>query len=167
MYQPSPIAADLHTGVSMRAFRLADASAIAGWFAAPGLALPPGGAKARWPERLVSDRRILARIAEVAGHQVGFARLDCGPDRVGGITLVVAPAWRRRGLGKALFEAVLGEARTLGLRQIVASVDATNLPALDFFGELGFEVASGAHGRLLLARLVHRSDVSQPLDLDR
>lgn len=163
MLDPRPT---LATPLHVRAFRLADAPAIQGWFVAPGLSLPPGPAAANWPQRLVSDHRIVARIAELDGRQVGFVRLDCGPDRVADLTLVVAPGLRRRGLGRLLFQAALQQARQLGLRRLVASVDRDNGVALDFFADQGFEVESGAGGRILMVRLVHRSGAVEPLEID-
>ncbi|MFM1872974.1 MAG: Acetyltransferase domain [Planctomycetota bacterium] len=160
--EPKPAPADLQ----LRAFRVADAPAVEAWFVAPDLAVPPGPAGARWPERLVTDHRIVAKVAEIGGKQVGFLRMDCGPDRVADLTLVVAPEWRRKGLGRTLFDAALAHARTIGLRQLVASVDRGNVVALDFFADRGFQVESGAGGRILMTRLVHGGGANEPLDID-
>ena len=79
----------------LRAFRAADASALPAWFEGGGLSLPPPGSS--WAERLVADPRIRAYVAEDAHCAFGLIRFDCGPDGLAELTLVVAPARRRRG----------------------------------------------------------------------
>lgn len=156
-------AADL--GLDVRPFRLDDAAAVEPWLTGPGLSLPGGVARRTWPQHLLADARIVARIGESRGHKVGFVRLDCGPDRVAELTLVVAPEWRRRGLGSALFQAALRQARSLGLRQLVAIVDRANARAQDFFEQVGFTLHGLQGDRLRYVRLVHTGD-SRPLDID-
>lgn len=153
----------LADSMSMRPFRLADAVAIEPWLSGPGLSLPGGAARRDWPERLLADHRILVQVAEQAGRQIGLVRLDCGPDRVAEVTLVVAPECRRRGHGRAIMQAAIVLARGIGLRQLVASVDLGNAPALEFFQEIGF-VADGRVGnRLRLVRDVHAGPGQPPL----
>jgi [ribosomal protein S18]-alanine N-acetyltransferase len=122
----------------LRPFRLADASAVGPWLSAPGLSLPSGRLRRQWPERLLADRRILALVAEVDDEPVGFVRIDCGPDQVAELTLAVAVAARRRGIGAAILAQCLLRARQLGLQRLVASVDLKNGPALAFFADQGF-----------------------------
>jgi RimJ/RimL family protein N-acetyltransferase len=150
----------------VRPFRLDDAGAVEPWLTGPGLSLPGGTARTTWPQRLLADARIVAQVAEAGGSRVGFVRLDCGPDRVAELTLVVAPEVRRRGLGKAMFAAALERARRLGLRRLVAIVDLGNQPALAFFAELGFVHDGLLADRLRLVRLVHAGDHQRPLDIE-
>ncbi len=150
----------------LRPFKLADAAAVEPWLSGPGLSLPAGRLRREWPKELLADARIHALIAESRGRRVGFVRLDCGPDRVAEITLVIAPECRRLGWGGALFAAALEHARRLSLRGFVALVDHGNLPALAFFGEQGF-VADGTVGdRVRMQRFVHAGDGQPPLDID-
>lgn len=153
----------LADSMSLRPFRLADAVAIEPWLAGPGLSLPGGAARRDWPERLLADHRILVQIAEQGGRQIGLVRLDCGPDRVAEVTLVVAPECRRRGHGRAIMQAAIVQARGIGLRQLVASVDLGNTTALEFFQDIGF-VPDGRNGnRLRLVRDVHAGTGRPPL----
>jgi GNAT superfamily N-acetyltransferase len=157
---------DLKGPVILRPFELADARKIEPWLTGPGLSLPAGRAQHDWPERLLADRRIAAGIAEANGREVGFVRLDCGPDRIAELTMVVAPECRRCGHGRAMFEAALRQARRRGIRQFTALVDLGNQPALQFFFELGFESAGRIGDRMRLVRIVHAGDHQPPLEID-
>jgi RimJ/RimL family protein N-acetyltransferase len=157
---------DLAGPVILRPFALADAGTVEPWLVGPGLSVPAGQASRDWPQRLLADPRIVARIAETGGHGVGFVRLDCGPDRVGELTIVVAPECRRRGHGKALLEEALRHARRLGLHRVVAVVDVGNQPALQFFGGQSFERDGIVGDRIRLSRLVHAGEGQRPLDID-
>lgn len=151
--------------LQLRPFRLADAGTVEPWLDAPGLSRPGGAARRDWPQRLLADQRIVMHVAEAGGRQVGLVRLDCGPDRVAELTIVVAPGCRRAGLGGAMFAAALAHARRLGLRSLVALVDLDNGAALAFFGEQGFVHEGLVGGRLRLVRLVHAGDL-RPLDIE-
>lgn len=157
---------DLGGSLTLRPFVLADAPTVEPWLSAPGLSLPAGRASREWPQRLLADARIAARIAEANGRKVGLVRLDCGPDRIAEITLVVAPECRRRGHGRQMFAAALREARRRGLHRLVALVDMGNQPALQFFAELGFESDGAAGDRLRMSRVVHSGDHQPPLEVE-
>lgn len=153
---------DLH----LRPFRLNDADAIEPWLEGAGLAVPGGVARREWPVRILADQRIVMKIAESHGRRVGLVRLDCGPDLVAEITVVVAPGERRKGLGRAMFEAALALARELGLRRIVASIDHGNDVAQDFFADMGFDHQGLNGSRVLFSRPVHRARGQAPLEID-
>lgn len=163
---PSRRMSQLASPLQVRPFCLTDAVAVEPWLTGPGLSLPGGAARTNWPQRLLADSHILAQVAECGGRQVGFVRLDCGPDRIAEITLVVAPEARRRGLGRTLFLAALAQARRRWLWRLVAVVDLGNQPALTFFQELGFEPDGLLGDRLRLSRLVHAGDHQRPLVID-
>lgn len=155
----------IHGSLRLRPFALADGPVVEPWLDGPGLSLPGGQLRREWPRHLVGNARIVALIAERAGQHLGFVRLDCGPDRIAEITLVVAPAARRAGFGSAMFFAALLHARQLGLRGFVACIDIGNAPALAFFAEQGF-VQDGLVGeRIRMRRLVHACDHAAPLDI--
>lgn len=151
--------------LQLRPFRLADAGAVEPWLDGPGLSLPAGLLRRQWPQRLLADARIMALIAEANGRRIGFVRLDCGPDRVAEVTLVVAPGCRRHGFGSAMFLAALHQARRLGLRGLVACIDLQNDAALAFFGEQGFTQDGMVGDRVRMRRLVHAGDHAAPLDI--
>jgi RimJ/RimL family protein N-acetyltransferase len=152
--------------LQVRPFRLEDAGAVEPWLTGPGLSLPCGVARTTWPERLLADSRIVAQIAVVDGQRVGFVRLDCGPDRIAEITLVIAPGSRRAGLGCTMFRSVLEHARRLGLRRMVAIVDLGNEAAQAFFHEQGFQADGLLGDRIRLARIVHAGDHQRPLEIE-
>src|SRR5262245_48859278 len=79
---------DLRAPLQLRPFALHDVRVVEGWLCGNGLSLPAGLLRHEWPQRLLADPRIVAQIATVAGREVGFVRLDCGPDQVAEVTLV-------------------------------------------------------------------------------
>ena len=96
----------------------------------------------RWSERswqgeLLGEGRVvlLARAAQAAGviawsHAGELADLH---------RLVVAPAYRRRGLGVALVCSGLRAVQQLGARAAMLEVAYTNEPAIALYQQLGFE----------------------------
>lgn len=149
--------------LELRPFTLEDATTVAPWLCGPGLSVPRGSA---WPQRLLSDQRIVASVAFSGAERVGLVRLDCGPDGVADVTLVVAPDHRRCGFGRQMFELALQRAREVGMRGLVAYIDLNNEPATAFFDEVGFEAVGVSGSRLRMERMVHAggSKVS-PLDV--
>ncbi len=59
-------------------------------------------------------------------------------DHVGEIWLVVAPAYRRKGLGRVLTRSILDLAVAAGLEKIVAEMPADQLGAVEVFQRFGF-----------------------------
>jgi [ribosomal protein S18]-alanine N-acetyltransferase len=56
--------------------------------------------------------------------------------------LVVAPAFRRRGIGSELVAAGLATVRGLGARAVILEVDYDNDPAIKLYQRMGFEQLS-------------------------
>lgn len=139
--------------LELRPFALGDAETVAPWLSGPGLSLPPGSA--RWPERLVEDQRIVALVACAGAERLGLLRLDCGPDGVADVTLVVDPAHRRAGVGRKVFRQALLHAREVGMRRLVAYIDLHNDPACAFFESVGFADRGVSGGRIRMERVVH------------
>lgn len=124
-----------------------DLRLIAPWLHAAGLGVPAGVCHKSWGERLASDQGIVCRVAVARGGTVGFFRLDLAPDRTAEVTVCVAPARRRRGLGRQLLDAAMAEARERGMRHVVAAVRTDNTAGRAFFVAAGFaEVASAVPG---------------------
>jgi ribosomal protein S18 acetylase RimI-like enzyme len=84
------------------------------------------------------DRKA-SRIALRDGERVGLANLGVrGTDAwIGGVGVV--PAERRRGVGRALMDAVHEEARARGVERVWLEVIVENAGALALYRELGYE----------------------------
>jgi ribosomal-protein-alanine N-acetyltransferase len=55
------------------------------------------------------------------------------------ITVAVHPDWRRRGIGSALMDLLLGEAKRSGAKTVSLDVRPSNQPALELYRKFGFE----------------------------
>jgi ribosomal protein S18 acetylase RimI-like enzyme len=105
-------------------------------------------------------------VAEVDGEPVGaawFRLFDPGHPGYGfvdaqipEISIGVQAAWRHRGVGRALLEALVETARSEGHDALSLSVDAQNVPALALYRSVGFvETAGGSpENPTMLLRLV-------------
>jgi ribosomal protein S18 acetylase RimI-like enzyme len=80
-----------------------------------------------------------SRVALVDGEPVGLANLGVRGDRcwVGGVGVV--PDRRRTGIGRALMNGLIEEARALGLSRMILEVMEQNEGAYRLYDELGFE----------------------------
>jgi phosphinothricin acetyltransferase len=84
-------------------------------------------------------------IAEAAnGDVAGFAYLSRMSDKSGWRftredTIYLDPAYRSRGVGRVLLEALIEEARRIGLRLIVASITSENAASIALHRGCGFE----------------------------
>lgn len=59
--------------------------------------------------------------------------------------VAVAPAWRRRGLGRRVLSALLRRSRELGAERATLEVAAANQPAQQLYAALGFRQAGIRH----------------------
>ncbi len=93
-------------------------------------------------------------VAERSGEVVGWCDLTPNPRegfRHGGaVGMGLLPAYRGRGLGRALLERTLAAAREAGLTRIELEVLASNESAIALYERLGFE----HEGRKRAARLL-------------
>jgi ribosomal protein S18 acetylase RimI-like enzyme len=92
---------------------------------------------ARWPVA-AEKTMVVARDAE--GDVVGFAGVECYPENAQGLLQgpIVAPEARGHGIGRALFEAALDEARRQGLRRLWAAAGRENVRAERVLRAAGF-----------------------------
>ena len=91
-----------------------------------------------WDKRAISD--LLAGpgvFAFFAADGFVLARAAGGEAEI--LTLAIAPAARRQGLGRALVKAAAGKAADLGARAMFLEVGKDNQPALALYSSLGFD----------------------------
>ena len=79
-------------------------------------------------------------VAEDDGRVVGFAGMIPEEKRAELEPIVVSAAYRGRGIGRALANAVVANARERGLRQVFARPSGRNAEAIRFFHAQGFGV---------------------------
>ncbi len=75
------------------------------------------------------------------GEVVACGLLKLEADHAGLFALFTAPAWRGRGLGRAVVAALLGEARRRCATTAYLQVTASNAPALALYRHFGFSPA--------------------------
>jgi ribosomal protein S18 acetylase RimI-like enzyme len=108
------------------------------------------------------DHRSWIAVSPADGRVRGTATL-AWPTRPGGAVeaaFLVEDAWRRRGIGRALFDALMVEAAHAGLPSVHATVQADNERALRFLRGVGPGAASHYAGG-------HEVEVSVPVPAPR
>lgn len=111
-------------------------------------------------------------VAEAGSHIVGVVAMVVSQwnFRPGLAYLRVAPVWRRRGVATALVEAVLEAARDSGARGLWLETTNVNIPAINLYRKMGFELCGldrslymrwGLDGEVALYFL-HRFDGETP-----
>jgi ribosomal-protein-alanine N-acetyltransferase len=96
----------------------------------------------RWSERswlgeLLGDGRIV--LIARAHAPVGVITVQTIGELADLHRLVVAPGYRRRGVGTQLTTAAVRAVRPLGARAMILEVDYTNDPAIALYARVGFE----------------------------
>ena len=92
------------------------------------------------PEDRIVGLQVLDRWSPVLGSMA----------RVGRIGTFILPAWRGRGLGRALWDATLAFAREAGYRKLVIQVRASNSAAQTFYRGLGFQDCGRLSGQVVI-----------------
>lgn len=94
-------------------------------------------------------------VAEEDGRVLGWAKLSeysdrCAYSGVAEVSVYVGREARRRGIGRALVEAICSEAERRGLRKLIGLVFPENAASLTLFRSTGFEDVGTfrRHGRL-------------------
>lgn len=99
---------------------------------------------ARWVRSSFDNPAHQVLKAEVDGDVAGFFIVE---DQENGHVYwhltAVAPAYQGRGVGKALWYAMLERHRASGRRHVETCVSAHNLPILNLYAQLGFRIAQG------------------------
>lgn len=92
----------------------------------------------------LSPREAFHVAIDETGDVVGYQSLDLystilpSMAHVGALGTFLLPAWRRHGVGQALFDATRQFAALAGYRKFVIQVRASNLAAQAFYRQLGF-----------------------------
>jgi ribosomal protein S18 acetylase RimI-like enzyme len=92
----------------------------------------------------LSPREAIHVAVSAAGEVVGYQTVELysailtSMAHVGGLGTFLQPAWRRRGVGAALFEQSAAFARSAAYRKFVIQVRASNGGARAFYAQLGF-----------------------------
>jgi acetyltransferase len=82
---------------------------------------------------------IVLRSGESGEEEIGVARYVIDPDRANcEFAIVVADAWKKRGIGTRLMKALIHHLQVSGIKQITGSVLKENSAMLKFIKELGF-----------------------------
>jgi UDP-2,4-diacetamido-2,4,6-trideoxy-beta-L-altropyranose hydrolase len=146
--------------IALRAATMADAEAVWSWRRAVAQRFfragetPPLVDHLEWFARALGDpgRQLLIAVG-AEGEVVGHLRLDRDPKRAGtaALSILVDPASRGRGIGRAMLLAADGAARAAGLTRIEAEVHEDNGPSLAAFRAIGYEEegTSGDYVRML------------------
>jgi ribosomal protein S18 acetylase RimI-like enzyme len=111
--------------------------------------LPDHTRTAAWLDANIEDRRIEAFVAQVDGEFVGFATVATVPasPRLGCFwqirDLCVAPGHRRRGIARALLDAIRDAATAASAVRVSLLTEADNEAALRLYAASGYEIVDG------------------------
>jgi [ribosomal protein S18]-alanine N-acetyltransferase len=89
-------------------------------------------------EQLLTDRNVIADRAACGRTNVGFILSRRAADEAEILSVAVAPAWRGRGLARALLDLHLRRLAGFGLRAVFLEVDEENAPARRLYARAGF-----------------------------
>lgn len=83
---------------------------------------------------------VVLRSGEKGEEEIGVARYVIDPDRANcEFAIVVADAWRKRGIGIRLMNALIKHLQVSGIKQITGSVIKSNSSMRKFIKKMGFE----------------------------
>ncbi len=124
-------------GYVLRSVRLSDAADLQ-LHCLPGQSLADVQGYLQWCLAQTEKGRMVRLVAEVDGQVIGGGQLAiCRHDAEIG-SLVVAPPWRRRGIGTALLKALIDAAQAHGVQTLELMAN-TDLPWLQaWYVRLGF-----------------------------
>lgn len=125
----------------------------------PEQALDAVQAYADWCLRQMEQGRLLRLVAEVDGYAVANGQLTLQGDQAEIGSLVVAPTYRRRGIGRQLLRALIAEGQRYGSRALVLAADVQEPWLRAWYEREGF-VHAGEH---LLPRGEHVSVLQMQL----
>lgn len=123
-------------GLTLLRLRAGDEAAVAALLAAAPEAAP-------WSAASCASFAAAGQgwLARRGGEAAGFIAARVVADECEILNLAVAPAYRRRGVGRRLVERALAEARRAGARRCWLEVRASNAGAITFYEAMGFRRA--------------------------
>jgi ribosomal protein S18 acetylase RimI-like enzyme len=87
----------------------------------------------------VFARSVAGSLVAVAGDQViGMLHVEVSRHGFGDLGMLVDRGWRGRGVGSALLQAAIGQARQRGLHKLCLEVFPHNAPAIALYRKAGF-----------------------------
>ncbi|MFO1217002.1 MAG: GNAT family N-acetyltransferase [Burkholderiaceae bacterium] len=108
--------------------------------------------------RLITHRETLTVVAGDGDQRIGFAAMQFGDDRAHLVLMAVTPAWRRRGVGRALLQWLVDSALAAGMASLHLELRDGNADAQAFYVAMGFSptlrVAGYYQGREHAVRMV-------------
>ena len=115
-----------------------------------------------WVRTSLRSREQSVLKAELAGSLVGFFIVEDTPDRnVYWHLTAVAPQWQGKGIGLSLWQTMLMRHKSEGAVSVATTISGHNLPALNLYARLGFNIASSRPDDLPLVEgarpLIHLS----------
>ena len=87
---------------------------------------------------LLASRNTRIWVAEEDGEVVAAVAARTVADEAEILNLAVAPAWRRRGVGRGLMDAVIADSAREGAARVFLEVRESNVAARAFYSRLGF-----------------------------
>ena len=92
----------------------------------------------RMVEELEGEQTVML-VAEAGGELVGQLDLRLARYGVADLGMLVAPGWRRRGVGRALMAEAIARARAAGAHKLTLQVWPHNTAALALYERFGFQ----------------------------
>ena len=105
---------------------------------------PPTSTIVRQLRRIDDVHDLALGAFDPAGRRIAVAQFDRVDDQpVAELAIEVGTGWKGQGLGRALLDALTGEARALGITRLTASYYADNLPVRRLLHRTGRVIESG------------------------
>ncbi len=119
-----------------------------------------------WPAAMIAGHLGMPGMFALIDEAGGMVLARTAADEAEILTLAVAPAARRRGLGRALVDATADAARAHGATRLFLEVSARNAPAQALYAAAGFKraglrrryYADGADALILALDLTRAAD---------
>jgi ribosomal-protein-alanine N-acetyltransferase len=92
--------------------------------------------------RCLRQRNCIGMVAECDNQVVGYMVYELCTTRIHLLNFAVAPAYRRRGVGRQMIQKLVGKLSAQGRTRIVLEVRETNLPAQLFFRACQFRAVA-------------------------